>query len=113
MKQLKVLDLSGLQLTSLPSSLCYLTNLRTLCLDRCKLGDSVIISEIKQSDIEELPREIAQLINLKLLDLEGSSKLKVIPSDVISSLTRLEDLGMGNSLLNGRWKERVMLALLS
>ena len=105
MKQLKVLDLSVLQLTSLPSSLRCLTNLRTLCLDRCKLGDIVIISELKQleilslidSDIEELPREIAQLINLKLLDLKGSSKLKVIPSDVISSLTRLEDLGMGNS----------------
>ena len=49
------------------------------------------------SNIEQLPREIAHLTQLRLLDLEGSSKLKVIPSDVISSLTRLEDLGMGNS----------------
>ena len=105
MKQLKVLDLSGLQLKSIPSSFSCLTNLRTLCLDRCELGDIVIISELKQleilsligSDIEELPREIAQLINLKLLDLNGSSKLKVIPSDVISSLSRLENLRMENS----------------
>ena len=105
MKQLKVLDLTGLQHTLLPSSLHCLTNLRTQCLDSFKLGDIVIISELKQleilslidSDIEEFPREMAQLINLKLLDLEGSSKLKVIPSDVISSLTRLEDLDMGNS----------------
>ena len=105
MNQLKVLDLTGLQRTLLPSSLCCLTNLRTLCLDSFKLGDIVIISELKQleilslidSDIEELPREIAQLIHLKLLDLKGSSKLKVIPSDVISSLSRLEDLCMENS----------------
>ena len=105
MKQLKVLDFTHMHLPLLPSSLQCLANLRTLCLDHCELGDIVIIAELKQleilslinSDIERLPREIAQLTQLRLLDLEGSSKLKVIPSDVISSLTRLEDLGMGNS----------------
>ena len=105
MKQLKVLDFTGMNLPSLPSSLQCLANLRTLCLDHCELGDIAIIAELKQleilsliySNIEQLPREIAQLTQLRQLDLEGSSKLKVIPSDVISSLTRLEDLVMGNS----------------
>ena len=105
MKQLKVLDFTQMHLPLLPSSLQCLGNLRTLCLDQCELGDIAIIAELKQleilslmnSNIEQLPREIAHLTQLRLLDLEGSSKLKVIPSDVISSLIRLEDLGMGNS----------------
>ena len=105
MKQLKVLDFTRMHLPSLPSSLRCLENLRTLCLDDCVSGDFAVIAELKKLEIltlrysafKELPREIALLINLKLLDLEGSSKLKVIPSDIISSLTRLEDLRMGNS----------------
>ncbi|KAJ9682446.1 hypothetical protein PVL29_018376 [Vitis rotundifolia] len=111
MKQLKVLDLSRMQLPSLPLSLQCLANLRTLCLDGCKLGDIVLIAELKKleilslmdSDIEQLPREIAQLTHLRLFDLADSSKLKVIPPDVISSLFRLEDLSMENSFT--QWEE--------
>ncbi|XP_034707060.1 probable disease resistance protein At4g27220 [Vitis riparia] len=120
MKQLKVLDLTRMQLPSLPLSLQCLANLRTLCLDGCKLGDIVIIAELKKleilslmdSDIEQLPREIAQLTHLRLLDLSGSSKLKVIPSDVISSLSQLEDLCMENSFTQweGEGKSNVCLA---
>ena len=63
MKQLKVLDFTRLQLTSLPSSFHCLTNLGTLCLNECKLGDIVMIAELKKlkilslmySDTEELP----------------------------------------------------------
>ncbi|KAJ9682574.1 hypothetical protein PVL29_018488 [Vitis rotundifolia] len=110
MKQLKALDLSGMQLPSLPLSLQCLANLRTLCLDGCKLGDIVIIAKLKKleilslmhSDIEQLPREIAQLTHLRLFDLKGSYKLKVIPPEVISSLFRLEDLCMENSFT--RWE---------
>ncbi|RVW88156.1 Disease resistance protein [Vitis vinifera] len=77
MKQLKVLDLTRMQLPLLPLSLQCLANLRTLCLDGCKLGDMVIIAELKKleilslmdSDMEQLPREIAQLTHLRLLDL--------------------------------------------
>ncbi|RVW60629.1 hypothetical protein CK203_048851 [Vitis vinifera] len=39
MKQLKVLDFYGIHFPSLPSSLQCLTNLLTLCLNGCKLGD--------------------------------------------------------------------------
>ncbi|KAJ9682453.1 hypothetical protein PVL29_018383 [Vitis rotundifolia] len=120
MKQLKVLDFSGMRLPSLPSSLQCLANLRTLCLDSCKLGDTVIIAELKKleilslmySDIEQLPREIAQLTHLRLFDLKGSDKLKVIPPDVISSLFRLEDLCMENSFTQweGEGKSNARLA---
>ncbi|XP_034707052.1 probable disease resistance protein At4g27220 [Vitis riparia] len=120
MKQLKVLDLTGMQLPSLPLSLQCLANLRTLCLDGCKLGDIVIIAELKKleilsllySDIEQLPREIAQLTHLRLLDLKSSSKLTVIPPDVISSLFRLEDLCMENSFTQweGEGKSNACLA---
>eukprot|EP00261_Vitis_vinifera_P039379 XP_019080622.1 PREDICTED: disease resistance protein At4g27190 isoform X1 [Vitis vinifera] len=120
MKQLKVLDLSRMQLPSLPLSLHCLTNLRTLCLDGCKVGDIVIIAKLKKleilslkdSDMEQLPREIAQLTHLRLLDLSGSSKLKVIPSDVISSLSQLENLCMANSFTQweGEAKSNACLA---
>ncbi|KAJ9682445.1 hypothetical protein PVL29_018375 [Vitis rotundifolia] len=120
MKQLKVLDLSRMQLPSLPVSLHCLTNLRTLCLDICKLGDIGIIAELKKleilslmdSDIEQLPREIAQLTHLRLFDLKGSDKLKVIPPNVISSLFRLEDLRMENSFTQweGEGKSNACLA---
>ncbi|WKA03297.1 hypothetical protein VitviT2T_021415 [Vitis vinifera] len=120
MKQLKVLDLSRMQLPSLPLSCHCRTNLRTLCLDGCNLGEIVIIAELKKleilsltySDIEKLPREIAQLTHLRLFDLKGSYKLKVIPPDVISSLSQLEDLCMENSFTQweGEGKSNACLA---
>ena len=105
MKTLKVLDLSNMHFTSLPSSLHCLTNLRTLSLDWCKLGDISIIVELKKleflsfmgSNIEKLPREIAQLTHLRLFDLRDCSKLGEIPPIVISSLSKLENLCMENS----------------
>ncbi|KAL5743188.1 hypothetical protein ACOSP7_029920 [Xanthoceras sorbifolium] len=107
MKGLKVLDMSGIHLLSPPSSLCCLINLHTLCLDRCQLGDVAIIGELKEleilsfvkSDIEQLPEEIRQLTRLRMLDLSNCSNLKVIKPNVISSLTRLEELRMGNSFV--------------
>ena len=91
--------------TSLPSSLNCLTNLRTLSLNWCKLGDISIIVELKKLEflsfmglnIEKLPREIAQLTHLRLFDLRDCSKLGEIPPNVISSLSKLENLCMENS----------------
>ena len=105
MSQLKVLALSGMHFPTLPSTLESLANLRTLCLDRCKLGDMAIIGELKKlqvlsmvgSNIQQLPREMMQLTNLRLLDLNYCKKLKVIPRDILSSLSRLECLFMKSS----------------
>lgn len=44
MKILKLLDLTGLCIPSIPSSLQFLTNLQTLCLDRCELGDIALVT---------------------------------------------------------------------
>lgn len=102
----RVLDFTYVQLSSLPPSLFFLTNLETLCLNyyvrrhniNWKAQEFRILSLIR-SNILELPKDIGSLTHLQLLDLSGSFKLKVIPSNVISSLVELEELYMeGNSL---------------
>ncbi|XP_031275698.1 uncharacterized protein LOC116134153 [Pistacia vera] len=108
MKELQVLDLTGICALSLPSSLRCLKNLQTLCLNACLLEDIAIVGELEKleilsllnSDIEKLPGEIGQLTRLKMLDLTSCSKLKVIAPNVISSLSRLEELYMSNSFLH-------------
>ncbi|KAJ7979762.1 Disease resistance protein [Quillaja saponaria] len=105
MKELKVLVLTGMDLSFLPSSIKFLKTLRMLCLEKCVLGDVSVIGELKdliilsfsESKIEELSREIGKLSQLQLLDLSNCSRLKVIPQKVISSLKHLQELYMGNS----------------
>ena len=105
MSQLKVLALSRMHFTTIRSMLQSLANLQTLCLDRCKLGDMTIIGELKKlqvlsmvgSDIQQLPREMMQLTNLRLLDLNYCEELKIIPRYILSSLSRLECLFMKSS----------------
>nr|XP_034926490.1 probable disease resistance protein At4g27220 [Populus alba]XP_034926491.1 probable disease resistance protein At4g27220 [Populus alba]XP_034926492.1 probable disease resistance protein At4g27220 [Populus alba] len=110
MKELKVLGLTEVNLSPLPSSLQFLENLQTLCLDHCVLEDISVVGELQKlkvlslnsSDIVCLPREIGKLTRLLLLDLSNCERLEVISPNVLSSLTRLEDLYMGNSFL--KWE---------
>ncbi|GLT87873.1 hypothetical protein SLE2022_059280 [Rubroshorea leprosula] len=105
MQRLKVLDLTHMHMSFLPSSISLLTNLHTLCLDQSVLGDISTIGELKnleilsllKSDFEELPGEIGQLTRLKLLDLSNCNKLKIIPPCVLASMSRLEELYLRNS----------------
>ncbi|TYG47134.1 hypothetical protein ES288_D11G313800v1 [Gossypium darwinii] len=105
-KSLQVLDLTRMHFSSLPSSIGLLTSLSTLCLDQCNLGDNLtIIGALKnlnvlsllQSDIKIVPKEIGQLLKLKLLDVSGCTKLKTISADVLPSLSKLEELYMGGT----------------
>ncbi|KAH0982106.1 hypothetical protein GBA52_009283 [Prunus armeniaca] len=104
MKELKVLDVTNLRIPSLPPSLQSLTDLQTLCLDLCVLGDIALVGQLTNlkilslfaSKVKELPDEIGQLTRLQLLDLRYCSELVLIPAGVISSLTSLEDLRMGS-----------------
>ncbi|XP_021823842.1 probable disease resistance protein At4g27220 [Prunus avium] len=104
MKELKVLDVTRLRIPSVPPSLQSLTNLQTLCLDQCVLGDIALVGQLPNlkilslihSQVKELPKEIGQLTHLQLLDLTDCSELVLIPAGVISSLTSLEDLRMGS-----------------
>lgn len=105
MQELRVLDLTGLCIVQLPSSINQLVNLQTLCLDDCVLPDMSIVGELKKleilslraSDIVALPRVIGQLTNLKMLNLSNCSKLKVIPANLLSRLTGLCELYLDNS----------------
>ncbi|KAE8684147.1 hypothetical protein F3Y22_tig00111151pilonHSYRG00132 [Hibiscus syriacus] len=109
MTELSMLELAGLSFRSLPSSLTSLGNLQMLRFDECELNDIATIGNLKQldtlkilsSDIKILPREIGTLTRLKSLDLSNCSRLKVIPANIISGLSHLEELLMRNSF--DRW----------
>ncbi|KAG7968619.1 hypothetical protein I3843_08G164200 [Carya illinoinensis] len=98
MEKLRVLSLRRMRL----SSLFPLTNLQTLCLDGCELGDihgigelkTLVILSLAYSNISNLSREIRLLTRLRLLDLSHCFQLKVIPPNVLSSLVNLEELYM-------------------
>ena len=122
LRKLKVLDLTSMRLSSLPSSLILLTNLQTLCLDDCVLGDIAMIGEMKNleilslmdSEFKQLPRETGLLTHLRMLDLSNCKKLEMIPANVLSSLILLEELYVGNSFtqweVEGLNNERASLA---
>ncbi|KAL5749180.1 hypothetical protein ACOSP7_023783 [Xanthoceras sorbifolium] len=86
---------------SLPSSLQLLTNLQTLCLDLCVLGDISTIGALGKlevlslisSDIEHLPAEIGQLTRLRFFvqwDIDGLTNTSLAELKELSQLTRLE-----------------------
>ncbi|ESR46399.1 hypothetical protein CICLE_v10000277mg [Citrus x clementina] len=68
---LRVLDFTQMHLLALPSSL--------------------------GSNMQKLVEEIGRLTQLRLLDLRRCYRLRVIPANVISSLSRLEELYIGES----------------
>ncbi|KAH9752968.1 Disease resistance protein [Citrus sinensis] len=78
---------------------------RLECPHGCRLNDITIIGQLRKleilsfrdSDVKELPLVIGQLTRLQLLDLSNCSSLVVIAPNVISKLSRLEELYIGNS----------------
>ncbi|XP_058072688.1 probable disease resistance protein At4g27220 [Magnolia sinica] len=111
MNSLKVLDLCGIDISMLPPSLECLKNLRTLWLDRCpRLKDVTLIGRLKKLEILclqetgicELKEKMGELDSLKLLDLMETNSLEMIAPNVISRMTHLEELRMGNSF--GKWE---------
>ncbi|XP_044483557.1 probable disease resistance protein At4g27220 isoform X2 [Mangifera indica] len=121
MPKLKVLNLDGLQQLALPSSIDLLTNLQTLCLYGSKIKDVAIIGKLRNlkvlslqhAYIKELPTEMGQLTQLRLLDLSCCGHLKVVASNVISKLSNLEELFLKGCPI--QWKIEVLeeLKLLS
>ncbi|KOM37189.1 hypothetical protein LR48_Vigan03g057000 [Vigna angularis] len=116
MIELRVLILTGLNLPCLPSSLICLTKLRMLSLEKCTLGQNLsIIGELKKlriltlsgSNIECFPFEFGQLDKLQLLDLSSCSKLRLIPSNVISRMNILEEFYMRDSLIRWETEENI------
>ncbi|XP_058075731.1 disease resistance protein At4g27190-like [Magnolia sinica] len=104
-KSLRVLDLGRTFITRLPSSMSYLLNLRELCLQGCLHLEIKGLSPLRslkgleslylsRSAISELPAGIGELANLRRLDLSFNPSLKILPANVITKLTRLEELKM-------------------
>ncbi|KAK3419941.1 hypothetical protein EUGRSUZ_G00713, partial [Eucalyptus grandis] len=105
MKKVMVLNLTGIRLTCSPSPFQLLKNLYTLCLDNCSIDNVSILGELKglqvlscvNSNLKKLPKEIGQLTELRLLDLNHCSHLQIIEPGVLERLIKLEDLYMENS----------------
>ncbi|XP_045806249.1 probable disease resistance protein At4g27220 [Trifolium pratense] len=110
MGSLTVLDLTSLNLSSLPTSFRFLTNLKTLCLNFCILENMDAIEALqnlkilclRKSSMIKLPKEIGKLTQLRMLDLSNSG-IEVVPPNILSSLIRLEELYMGNTSIN--WED--------
>ncbi|KAI4354360.1 hypothetical protein L6164_003230 [Bauhinia variegata] len=104
---LEVLDLTCMNIPSLPLSMSSLTKLKTLLMDRCTLGDMVALAALKnieilslwKSSITKLPTEIGQLTRLRMLDL-NSSGIDLIPPNIISRLIKLEKFYAGDTSIN-------------
>ena len=80
MPMLQILDLSLTKIRSLPHSLLGLAQLQTLLLRGCKL-------------LMELPPEVGELYNLKVLDFEGTEIIR-LPVEVgkLTNITSLENV---------------------
>ncbi|XP_028783525.1 uncharacterized protein LOC114739614 [Neltuma alba] len=110
MGNLEALDLTGLIIPSLPISLLSLTKLKTLCLDQCTMKNMAGIGDLTNLEIlsfwgsymVEFPSEIGQLTRIKMLELT-KSRIKIIPPNTLSKLTKIEELYMGNALV--KWGE--------
>ncbi|KAH9688108.1 putative disease resistance protein [Citrus sinensis] len=111
MIEVRVVNLTDMVL---PSSLGLLSNLRTLSLCRCSLPDISFVVDLKKnleilclrgSDIKQMPTEVGELTWLKLLDLRDCEELEVIPPNILSKLSRLEELYIGESF--DKWEVEV------
>ncbi|KAF5940713.1 hypothetical protein HYC85_021880 [Camellia sinensis] len=106
MKEIKALSMLNVYIKgSQPTSLRWLTNLRSLSLYECgQINDVSVIGALENLEIlgfegtriDELPKEIGQLSHLKLLDLLRSGVKRICPG-VLLSLSKLEELYLGSS----------------
>ncbi|XP_044477779.1 uncharacterized protein LOC123205052 isoform X2 [Mangifera indica] len=118
MRSLKVLSFFHLDVLSLPTSLAFLTNLETLCLDNGSFSDITVIGELRKlkilslryCEIKQLAGEISKLTQLRLLDLSCCWKLEVIVPNVISSLSLLEEVYMSRCSIS--WKLDILEELM-
>ncbi|XP_052728349.1 uncharacterized protein LOC108328951 [Vigna angularis] len=108
MVRLRVLILTGINLSCLPSSIKCLKKLRMLCLEQCTLGENLsIIGELKNlriltfsgSNIENLPLEFGQLDKLQFLDISNCLKLRQITSNIIPRMAILEEFYIRDNLI--------------
>ncbi|MBA0576324.1 hypothetical protein Golob_028145, partial [Gossypium lobatum] len=121
---LQVLNLHEIRITSLPSSICSLRNLKGLFINNCsqlvqlpsQIGDlqHLEILDIRQTSLYSLPVEIGELFNLKCLRVSFTEDvgnynpveeaMPMIPSRVIERLSNLEELSIDVSHSSSRYQ---------
>nr|XP_034903225.1 LOW QUALITY PROTEIN: probable disease resistance protein At4g27220 [Populus alba] len=108
MKAIEVLSLNGGCLSL--QSLQFSTNLQSLLLIGCVCEDLIWLRKLQRLEIlgfiwcdsvEELPDEIGELKELRLLDLTNCPNLRRIPVNLIARLKKLEELLMGDESFKG------------
>ncbi|KAF8019364.1 hypothetical protein BT93_G0131 [Corymbia citriodora subsp. variegata] len=105
MKGLQALYICSIHISTLPSSIGILKNLRSLHLDHCDVVDVAILGKLKalqilslaRSALSRLPKEIGDLKNLRLLNLSNCNKLQTIEPGVLKGLINLEELYLRES----------------
>jgi disease resistance protein RPS2 len=108
MKEIEVLSLVGgcLSLQSLELS----TKLQSLVLMECECKDLISLRKLQRLkilglmwclSIEELPDEIGELKELRLLDVTGCEGLRRIPVNLIERFKKLEELLIGEYCFEG------------
>ncbi|KAF6151940.1 hypothetical protein GIB67_010514, partial [Kingdonia uniflora] len=109
MEALVTLNLSNTGICKFPQTLSNLKNLLSLDLKSCNcLVDISEIGSLRNLEIlnlcncaiRSLPEEMKLLTNLKFLNLSNNYVLETIPPNVISGLSRLEELNMFLSFSN-------------
>ncbi|MBA0603875.1 hypothetical protein Gorai_001948, partial [Gossypium raimondii] len=103
MKALKACALDYLMIS--PVAFQFQMNLKTLKLRNCRFSDISVIGKLKTleifslsgSAISELPNEIGDLENLRLLELSNCTNLRRIPHRLIQRLSSLEELYLHGS----------------
>ncbi|KAJ0027720.1 hypothetical protein Pint_36482 [Pistacia integerrima] len=110
-EEMKALEVVSLRYADLSlKSLQFLTNLKTLELFGCNLRDISFLAKLNKLEIlsfrgsyfDELPIELSELKELKMLDLRGCSELRRIPSNLIRSFSQLEELYIEKDIFEER-----------